>query len=253
MRLRLPLLTVALTTSCLRPASSRLSAFVTPPAIFCPAHAPADPRSGAVQRVGESHRRAHSSGKLAAAKQPPGGLDPPERQQRARMPVGKPRARPASAAVVKEEGDEGQQPGGAPRGSPAGKASPRASPKKRARPPKTEESGAPDTPDGARAALERAAPDTPDGAAARWSSGSPVRGKSATPKASPRKATPKKAAPPPLEQRRSGAEDFWAPLEIAPTELRIDVAPPPRPPRTKWTRRVPHPVLIGHAASLTPY
>ena len=26
-------------------------------------------------------------------------------------------------------------------------------------------------------------------------------------------------------------------------------APPP-PPRTKWTRRVPHPVLIGHAASL---
>ena len=29
------------------------------------------------------------------------------------------------------------------------------------------------------------------------------------------------------------------------------VAPPP--PRTKWTRRVPHPVLIGHAASLTPY
>ena len=30
------------------------------------------------------------------------------------------------------------------------------------------------------------------------------------------------------------------------------LAPPP-PPRTKWTRRVPHPVLIGHAASLTPY
>ena len=25
------------------------------------------------------------------------------------------------------------------------------------------------------------------------------------------------------------------------------------PPRTKWTRPVPHPVLIGHAASLTPY
>jgi hypothetical protein len=24
-------------------------------------------------------------------------------------------------------------------------------------------------------------------------------------------------------------------------------------PRTKWTRRVPHPVLIGHTASLTPY
>jgi len=29
-----------------------------------------------------------------------------------------------------------------------------------------------------------------------------------------------------------------------------EVSPPP-PPRTKWTRRVPHPVLIGHAASLT--
>jgi len=28
-------------------------------------------------------------------------------------------------------------------------------------------------------------------------------------------------------------------------------APPPR--RTKWTRRVPPPVLIGHAASLNPY
>jgi len=28
--------------------------------------------------------------------------------------------------------------------------------------------------------------------------------------------------------------------------------PPSPPPRTKWTRRVPHPVLIGHAASLTP-
>ena len=27
----------------------------------------------------------------------------------------------------------------------------------------------------------------------------------------------------------------------------------PPPPRTKWTRRVPHPVLSGHAASLTPY
>ena len=29
--------------------------------------------------------------------------------------------------------------------------------------------------------------------------------------------------------------------------------PPPSPPRTNRTRRVPHPVLIGHAASLTPY
>jgi len=30
-------------------------------------------------------------------------------------------------------------------------------------------------------------------------------------------------------------------------------ARPPPPPRTKWTRRVPRPVLIGHAASLNPY
>ena len=30
-------------------------------------------------------------------------------------------------------------------------------------------------------------------------------------------------------------------------------APPPPPLRTKWTRRVPHPVLIGHVSSLLPY
>ena len=29
--------------------------------------------------------------------------------------------------------------------------------------------------------------------------------------------------------------------------------PPPPPFRTKWTRRVPHQVLTGHAASLTPF
>jgi pimeloyl-ACP methyl ester carboxylesterase len=29
------------------------------------------------------------------------------------------------------------------------------------------------------------------------------------------------------------------------------VLPPPLPPGTKWTRCVPHPVLIGHAASLS--
>ena len=28
------------------------------------------------------------------------------------------------------------------------------------------------------------------------------------------------------------------------------LVPPPPPPRTKWTRRVPHPVLIGHAVCL---
>ena len=36
----------------------------------------------------------------------------------------------------------------------------------------------------------------------------------------------------------------------APTALRVQRLQPPAtpPPRTKWTRRVPHPVLIGHAA-----
>jgi len=29
------------------------------------------------------------------------------------------------------------------------------------------------------------------------------------------------------------------------------LSPPPPPSRTKWTRRVPHPVLIGHAAALS--
>jgi len=41
--------------------------------------------------------------------------------------------------------------------------------------------------------------------------------------------------------------------EIDATEDLLKVCPPLPPPplRTKWTRRVPHPVLIGHAASLT--
>ena len=37
----------------------------------------------------------------------------------------------------------------------------------------------------------------------------------------------------------------------APRPARCQPPPPPHF-RTKWTRRVPHPVLIGHAASLTP-
>jgi len=41
---------------------------------------------------------------------------------------------------------------------------------------------------------------------------------------------------------------------LAPADpLRSPSAPSRPPSRTKWTRRVPHPVLIGHAASLTPY
>jgi hypothetical protein len=31
--------------------------------------------------------------------------------------------------------------------------------------------------------------------------------------------------------------------------LNRSTPPPPSPSRTKWTRRVPHPVLIGHAVS----
>jgi len=44
---------------------------------------------------------------------------------------------------------------------------------------------------------------------------------------------------------------FFAGPESAYLKVPRAIAPPP--PRTKWTRRVPHPVLIGHAASLTPY
>jgi len=51
---------------------------------------------------------------------------------------------------------------------------------------------------------------------------------------------PAEPAEPPHIRRRHPAEFDGAP-------------PPPSLPRTKWTRRVPHPVLIGHAASLTPY
>ena len=40
------------------------------------------------------------------------------------------------------------------------------------------------------------------------------------------------------------------PFEPPPPPLPFE-PPPPSPPRSKWTRRVPHPVLIGHAASLS--
>ena len=42
---------------------------------------------------------------------------------------------------------------------------------------------------------------------------------------------------------------------FVPSEIDRALADPAMvpPPRTKWTRRVPHPVLIGHVASLTPY
>jgi hypothetical protein len=44
----------------------------------------------------------------------------------------------------------------------------------------------------------------------------------------------------------------WSRLSASPsTEPSLRIAPPPPPPRTNRTSRVPHPVLIGHAASLT--
>jgi hypothetical protein len=41
------------------------------------------------------------------------------------------------------------------------------------------------------------------------------------------------------------------PLPVPPAADHVAVAEPSPPSRTKWTRRVPHPVLIGHAASLS--
>ena len=46
----------------------------------------------------------------------------------------------------------------------------------------------------------------------------------------------------------------WLPAHAgarAAVAARERLPPPPPAPRTKWTRRVPHPVLTGHAASLT--
>ena len=51
---------------------------------------------------------------------------------------------------------------------------------------------------------------------------------------------------------RDDVSFFLPPRTLAPAR-HAPAPPPPPPPRTKWTRRVPHPVLIGHAASLTPY
>jgi hypothetical protein len=63
--------------------------------------------------------------------------------------------------------------------------------------------------------------------------------------------------PRPLHQRGEHASG-GGPLAVsraAPRPARHRTGPPqrprPPPPRTKWTNRVPHPVLIGHAASLS--
>ena len=48
-------------------------------------------------------------------------------------------------------------------------------------------------------------------------------------------------------------DDPWRGARPPPRGAPPRPPPPPPPPRTKWTRRVPRPVLIGHAASLTLY
>jgi len=45
-------------------------------------------------------------------------------------------------------------------------------------------------------------------------------------------------------------EPQWRALAVALPRAAPAVSPPP-PPRNEWTRRVPHPVLVGHAASLS--
>ena len=51
-------------------------------------------------------------------------------------------------------------------------------------------------------------------------------------------------------QCRKDEEDADALAAAAERALADEAPPPPPPPRNKWTRRFPHPVLIGHAASL---
>jgi len=64
-------------------------------------------------------------------------------------------------------------------------------------------------------------------------------------------------APPAMRALRAqlgaACREEFAALDASPSRLQSQVPSPPPSPRTKWTRRVPHPVLIGHAASLTPY
>jgi len=52
---------------------------------------------------------------------------------------------------------------------------------------------------------------------------------------------------------RPCAQEAAAAARLAEAEAARKAPPPPPTSRTKWTRRVPHPVLSGHAASLTPY
>ena len=79
----------------------------------------------------------------------------------------------------------------------------------------------------------------------------------APPHAPPAAAPPCRRARP--DKRRSLAQPRGAGgrgdtrcVSTAPSNENLFWRSSPRP-RTKWTRRVPHPVLIGHVASLTPY
>jgi hypothetical protein len=56
------------------------------------------------------------------------------------------------------------------------------------------------------------------------------------------------ASPPPARPRCSHSAE---PLHHPPGPVQVLRGAPPPTPRTKWTRRVPHSVLIGHAASLS--
>jgi hypothetical protein len=62
---------------------------------------------------------------------------------------------------------------------------------------------------------------------------------------------------PPLARRASSGSGASAGVSLSQAADKVaGRCPPPPPfpfPRTKWTRRVPRPVLIRHAASLAPY
>ena len=58
------------------------------------------------------------------------------------------------------------------------------------------------------------------------------------------------AADPPMAEFRALPEIESA-FDVVVANILAGILPPPPTPRTKWTRRVPLPVLIGHAASLS--
>ena len=99
---------------------------------------------------------------------------------------------------------------------------------------------------------------TPRGRSGRPSSRCPLWSRTPSP-AAPSTSARRSAPAPPAAQRRiqppaphARSPAAWAEAQAARRGADCGAgrcAPPP--PRTKWTRRVPHPVLIGHAASLS--